>query len=84
MCAGACYRSRSTSVSSTSSTCSLGSDSGMSGVGTALIGFRDSSFYPGYEVAGVVESIGEEVDPNCGIKVGDNVIVYPFDEVPPG
>jgi len=84
MCAGACYRSRSTSVSSTSSTCSLGSDSGMSGVGTALIGFRDSSFYPGYEVAGVVESIGEEVDPNCGLKVGDNVIVYPFDEVPPG
>lgn len=85
MCAGACYRSRSTSVSSTCSNSSYGSESGMSaGSSQSLIGFRDSSFYPGYEVAGVVESIGEEVDPNCQVKVGDNVIVYPFDEVPPG
>ncbi|KAK4016742.1 hypothetical protein OUZ56_031708 [Daphnia magna] len=83
MCAGACYRQRSASVSSTSSTCSMGSDSGCT-TSASHRGLRDSSFYPGYEVAGVVESIGEEVDPGCGIKVGDHVIVYPFDECPPG
>lgn len=83
MCAGACYRQRSASVSSTSSTCSMGSDSGCT-TSASHRGLRDSSFYPGYEVAGVVESIGEEVDPSCGIKVGDHVIVYPFDECPPG
>jgi len=84
MCAGACYRQRSTSVSSTSSTCSLGSDSGNFSSSPAHIGFRDSAFYPGFEVSGVIESIGEEVSPDCELKVGDNVIVYPFDEVPPG
>lgn len=84
MCAGACYRQRSASVSSTSSTCSMGSDSGLCTTSPSHRGLRDSSFYPGYEVAGVVESIGEEVDPGCDVKVGDHVIVYPFDECPPG
>lgn len=84
MCAGACYRQRSASVSSTSSTCSMGSDSGIVSSSPSHRGLRDASFYPGYEVAGVVESIGEEVDPSCSIKVGDQVIVYPFDDCPPG
>lgn len=84
MCAGACYRQRSASVSSTSSTCSLGSDSGHCTSSPSHRGLRDSSFYPGYEVAGVVESIGDEADVSSGIKVGDHVIVYPFDDCPPG
>jgi len=85
MCAGACYRQRSASVSSTSSTCSMGSDSGLVSSSPSHRGLRDSSFYPGYEVAGVVESIGEEADAaTAGVKVGDQVIVYPFDDCPPG
>merc|ERR1712071_203443 len=84
MCAGACYRQRSASVSSTSSSCSYGSDSGHISSSPSHRGIRDSSFYPGYEVAGVVESVGSEADPSSSIKVGDHVIVYPFDECPPG
>lgn len=84
MCAGACYRQRSASVSSSSSTCSLGSDSGHVPNSPSHRGLRDSSFYPGYEVAGIVESVGDQVEPDCGIKVGDHVVVYPFDDCPPG
>jgi len=84
MCAGACYRQRSASVSSTSSSCSFGSDSGHISSSPSHRGLRDSSFYPGYEVAGVVESVGADVDPNSQVKVGDHVIVYPFDDCPPG
>lgn len=85
MCAGACYRQRSASMSSTCSTSSLGSDSGIVSNSPSHRGLRDSAFYPGYEVAGVVESIGEEADAaKAGVKVGDHVIVYPFDECPPG
>lgn len=62
----------------------MGSDSGIVSSSPSHRGLRDASFYPGYEVAGVVESIGEEVDPSNNIKVGDQVIVYPFDDCPPG
>ena len=63
----------------------MGSDSGVVSNSPSHRGLRDSSFYPGYEVAGVVESIGEEADTTkSGVKVGDHVIVYPFDECPPG
>lgn len=85
MCAGACYRQRSASVSSTCSTSSMGSDSGVVSHSPSHRGLRDSSFYPGYEVAGVVESIGDEVEAATAcVKVGDHVIVYPFDDCPPG
>ena len=85
MCAGACYRQRSASVSSSCSTSSMGSDSGLVSSSPSHRGLRDSSFYPGYEVAGVVESIGEDADATkAGVKVGDQVIVYPFDDCPPG
>ncbi|XP_037087525.1 uncharacterized protein LOC119108047 [Pollicipes pollicipes] len=47
-------------------------------------GVRDTSLFPGFEVAGQIESFGENVDPNCGLKIGDNVIVYPYVGCPDG
>ncbi|KAK2711422.1 uncharacterized protein LOC136026389 isoform X2 [Artemia franciscana] len=42
---------------------------------------RESSLYPGYEVAGIVDCIGEEMDSTpSDIQVGDHVIIYPYDD----
>ncbi|XP_037087519.1 uncharacterized protein LOC119108040 [Pollicipes pollicipes] len=82
MCAGVCYRSkRSMSVNSAASLASIGSD----GSSCSNKGVRDTSLFPGrFEVAGQIESFGENVDPNCGLKIGDNVIVYPYVGCPDG
>ncbi|CAG7721655.1 unnamed protein product [Allacma fusca] len=49
----------------------------------AHYGVRDAALFPGYEVAGIVEAIGEEIT-NPGIGVGDKVVVYPYEGVPHG
>lgn len=50
----------------------------------ANAGFRDASLFPGFEVAGVIESLGSELGDDCGFKVGQRVILYPYEGCPAG
>ncbi|KAF7993060.1 hypothetical protein HCN44_005841 [Aphidius gifuensis] len=91
VCAGACYiprRSPSlTSLTSNSSANSLITETSVEGdlpVSLSQHGFRDAALFPGYEVAGIVESLGTCVNDDCGYNVGDRVILYPFDGIPNG
>ncbi|KAM8713012.1 hypothetical protein ACLKA7_013344 [Drosophila subpalustris] len=91
VCAGACYRRRDransiTSVSSVSSELSDYCPSVTSMSSPAHQGIREGSFFPGFEVAGVIESLGSEITEanNRGLRIGQRVIVYPFDETPAG
>lgn len=91
VCAGACYkRNRSASISSMSSVSSELSDYNPTPISQpqqsspAHQGFREGSLFSGFEVAGVIESLGEEIDETCELKIGQRVIVYPFDEDPAG
>lgn len=47
-------------------------------------GFKDAALFPGFEVAGVIESLGSELNDDCGFKVGQRVILYPYEGVPAG
>ncbi|XP_055641358.1 uncharacterized protein LOC129778471 isoform X2 [Toxorhynchites rutilus septentrionalis] len=47
-------------------------------------GVRDGALFPGFEVAGVIESLGSELKENCGFKVGQRVVLYPYEGVPAG
>lgn len=58
VCAGACYRMRTRSAS----TSSVSSVEGPS-YSPAHHGVRDGAIFPGYEVAGVVDALGSEVTP---------------------
>ncbi|XP_005176039.1 uncharacterized protein LOC101896043 isoform X1 [Musca domestica] len=88
VCAGACYRrrDRSASITSMSSVSSDLSDYCPSQTSPAHAGIREGSFFPGFEVAGVIESLGSAINDsnNCGLRIGQRVIVYPFDEAPAG
>lgn len=85
VCAGACYRmQRSTSISSISSNSSQSADEGAAYSSPAHHGIRDGALFPGYEVAGVVDAIGVDIDDDGSIKVGQRVVLYPFDDVPHG
>ncbi|XP_001361398.2 zinc-type alcohol dehydrogenase-like protein C1773.06c isoform X1 [Drosophila pseudoobscura] len=90
VCAGACYRrrDRSNSITSMSSVSSELSDycPSVNSMSPAHQGIREGSFFPGFEVAGVIEALGSEVTEtnNCGLRIGQRVIVYPFDETPAG
>lgn len=97
VCAGACYRSNRnrsnslTSVSSVSSELSdycpsVGSISSGTSSASAIQGIREGSLFPGFEVAGVIESLGSDINEenNCGLEIGQRVIVYPFDDTPAG
>ncbi|KAL1493094.1 hypothetical protein ABEB36_011221 [Hypothenemus hampei] len=79
VCAGACYRMRTRSPS-TSSVSSV-EDSGYS---ASHYGVRDGALFPGYEVAGVVDALGSEVPSSNEIKVGTRVALYPYDGIPHG
>ncbi|XP_053666958.1 uncharacterized protein LOC128716060 [Anopheles marshallii] len=83
--AGACYRkNQSTSISSISSQLSDTGDITTSLHLLAHQGVRDGALFPGFEVAGVIESLGIELKPDCGFKVGQRVILYPYEGVPHG
>lgn len=91
MCAGACYHPRRssslTSLTSVSSGSSLAADMSMESdypVSLPHHGVRDAALFPGYEVAGVIESFGTEVPEDCELAVGDRVILYPYDGIPNG
>lgn len=47
-------------------------------------GYRDAALFPGFEVAGVIETLGSELDDDCGYKVGQRVILYPYEGIPAG
>lgn len=47
-------------------------------------GVRDAALFPGYEVAGVIESLGANVPEDCDYSVGDRVILYPYEGIPNG
>nr|CAD7588499.1 unnamed protein product [Timema genevievae] len=92
VCAGACYRIKRSpslsSISSISSTSSLSNDFAqdltIGGAGAipqspAHYGVRDGAIFPGYEVAGIVESLGEHVEKNSGFQIGDRVVLYPYE-----
>lgn len=86
VCAGACYRMRNRSPS-TSSLSSVHSTQSVEEVncGPSYHGLRDGALFPGYEVAGIVDELGADVtDTNGGIKVGQRVVLYPYDGIPHG
>lgn len=47
-------------------------------------GYRDAALFPGFEVAGVIESLGSDLGEDCGFKVNQRVCLYPFEGVPAG
>lgn len=83
VCAGACYRirTRSSSVSSVSSSQSVEDNVYTT---PTHYGIRDSALFPGYEVSGVVDELGLDVQNNNDIVVGQRVVLYPYDGVPHG
>ncbi|XP_053994137.1 quinone oxidoreductase isoform X2 [Hylaeus volcanicus] len=91
MCAGACYHPRRSpslsSLTSVSSGSSLATEVSVEGdfpVSLPHHGVRDAALFPGYEVAGVIESLGANVPEDCGYAVGDRVILYPYEGIPNG
>lgn len=92
VCAGACYRPRRspsnaslTSVSSSSSILSHDiSQEGDFPTSLPHYGVRDAALFPGYEVAGTIESLGSDITEECGYAVGDRVVLYPYEGVPNG
>ncbi|KAK0168474.1 hypothetical protein PV327_002268 [Microctonus hyperodae] len=91
VCAGACYHPRRspslTSLTSVSSSSSLVTETSVEGdfpVSMPHYGVRDAALFPGYEVAGIVESLGTGVSDDCNYAIGDRVILYPFDGIPNG
>lgn len=51
----------------------------------ANCGYRDAALFPGFEVAGIIEALGEDLDEaTCGFKVGQRVILYPYEGIPAG
>jgi len=76
--AGVCYRLR-----SASSSVSIKSLEALS-LGSPLHhSVRDTSLFPGYEVSGTIDAIGTGAG-DTDLKMGDRVIVYPYEGHPPG
>lgn len=76
--AGVCYRLRSASSSS-----SIKSVEALHCGSPLHHSVRDTSLFPGYEVAGTVDALGEEAG-ETDLQPGDRVIVYPYEGHPPG
>lgn len=72
--AGACYRPRNRSFSTEQS-------DPMPAPSPAI---REGAIFPGYEVAGIVETLGLDVSSTSNIFLGQRVIIYPFEDLPAG
>ncbi|XP_015171527.1 PREDICTED: quinone oxidoreductase isoform X2 [Polistes dominula] len=91
VCAGACYHPKRSpslsSLTSVSSSSSLATEASLEGDCPANIphhGVRDAALFPGFEVAGVIESLGSDVSEDCEYALGDRVILYPYEGIPNG
>lgn len=97
VCAGACYRRhRSPSISSISSVSSdlneliavAGSSPPAPQIASpAHHGLRDGALFPGFEVAGIIDELGEDVEDvknDEQLYIGQRVVIYPFEGVPNG
>lgn len=98
VCAGACYRpNRSSSISSVSSVSSdlaelkeailSGSPPAPQISSPAHYGVRDGALFPGFEVAGIIDEFGEDIEDvknEQNLHIGQRVVLYPFDGVPNG
>lgn len=91
VCAGACYHPKRSpslgSLTSVSSASSLATETSVEGDFPVILphyGVRDAALFPGYEVAGIIESLGSGVADDCNFVVGDRVILYPFEGIPNG
>ncbi|CAG9856660.1 unnamed protein product [Phyllotreta striolata] len=84
VCAGACYRMRNRSAS-TSSVSSVSSVHSVEDVGycPAHYGHKDGALFPGYEVAGVVDALGDRAA-GGEFGVGTRVVIYPYNGIPHG
>ncbi|XP_011494940.1 PREDICTED: uncharacterized protein LOC105359895 [Ceratosolen solmsi marchali] len=81
VCAGACYHPRpSVSLSRLHGT----SIEGDLPEALAHHGMRNAALFPGYEVSGIVESLGSEISSECEFVIGDRVIMYPYEGLPNG
>lgn len=82
VCAGACYRRRPIWTSKSQDKGEWTAQTS-SPVHTSV---REGAFFPGFEVAGIIESFGTDVttESAAGLQLGQRVIVYPFDEAPDG
>ncbi|XP_057323514.1 quinone oxidoreductase isoform X2 [Microplitis mediator] len=91
VCAGACYHPKRSpslsSLTSASSSSSLATETSIESEFPVILphyGVRDAALFPGYEVAGIIESLGSGVADDCKFSVGDRVILYPFEGIPNG
>ncbi|CAG0918488.1 unnamed protein product [Notodromas monacha] len=75
ICAGVCYRRRDSTVHRSNES---------EGSSSCILGFREAALFPGFEVAGIVDALGPDVEDNPHVRIGDRVILYPYDEVPHG
>lgn len=85
VCAGACYRRRPLWNSKSMSNGDLIAPGSCSS-SPVHASVREGAFFPGFEVAGIIESFGTDVTTERagGLRLGQRVIVYPFDEAPDG
>lgn len=63
---------------------SYGRENSIGQTSPAHCGYRDAALFPGFEVAGVIESLGSELKSDCGFTVGQRVCLYPYEGVPAG